>query len=328
MEGARVDLVAGKATLVPGFAKTEISEIAGFPDGGFVVKGGVAEMTSDDRLTAFDSQGKRLWSLPGNGDLNDPAALFSPKDVAVTTDGKVAVVDVIGKTVQLFDRAGKHGHTVDLKKAWGREPAYPSDISADRDGGVVVQDFQGNPPIVQMKADGTVRAEVKPRLKDGGTFRLSDAQVAPDGVLWVSDGHALYRLVESGTAHRVLGEPPDPRRFDEAAALTLDAKGQIYAVVARTGAVHVFRPDGRWLACACRKRATCRVNSTVRASPFLRTATSMSASISWEIIDLFTFPPTASVSGSKPPSCRTCPNVEIASQERRNDGCWDTRRCI
>ena len=95
MEGARVDLVAGKATLVPGFATTEISEIAGFSDGGFVVKGGVAEMTSDDSLTAFDSQGKRLWSLPGNGDLNDPAALFSPKDVAVTTDGKVAVVDVI-----------------------------------------------------------------------------------------------------------------------------------------------------------------------------------------------------------------------------------------
>ena len=120
----------------------------------------------------------------------------------------VAVVDVIRKTVQFFDRAGKHHHTVDLKKAWGREPTYPSDISADRDGGVVVQDFQGDPPIVRMKADGTVRAQVRPRLKDGRTFQLFDAQVAPDGVLWVSDGHALYRLIESGTAHRVLGEAP------------------------------------------------------------------------------------------------------------------------
>ena len=145
----------------------------------------------------------------------------------------MAVVDVIRKTVQFFDPAGKHDHTVYLKKAWGREPAYPSDISANRDAGVVIQDFQGNPPIVRMRADGTVRSEVKPRLKDGGTFRLSDAEVAPDGVLWVSDGHALYGLVESGTAHRVLGEALDPRRFDEAAALTLDGKGQIYAVVSR-----------------------------------------------------------------------------------------------
>lgn len=29
--------------------------------------------------------------------------------------------------------------------------------------------------------------------------------------------------------------------------MTLDGKGRIYAVVARTGAVHVFEPDGRWI---------------------------------------------------------------------------------
>ncbi len=212
MEGAMVDVATGKAAPIPGFTTTVLSVVAGFPDGGFVVKGGLVYFqggaTGDYGLRAFDSRGKRLWSLPGNGDANAAAALFSPDDLTVTSDGMVALIDASHKTVQFFDRAGKHHHTVDLKKAWGREPAYPSGISADCDGGVVIQDFQGDPPIVRMKADGTVRAQVRPRLKDGRTFQLSDAQVAPDGVLWVSDGHALFRLVESGTAHRVLGEAP------------------------------------------------------------------------------------------------------------------------
>ena len=249
MEGALVDVATGKVAPVAGFTTAALSKIAGFPDGGFVVKGGLAysRYTSDESLHAFDGRGKRLWSLPGNGDPKDPAALFSLEAVTVTTEGKIAVVDVIRKTLQFFDRSGKHHHTVDLKKAWGREPSYPSDLSADRDGGVVVGDFQGDPPIVRMNADGTVRAQMRPRLKDGRTFRLSDTQVAPDGALWVCDGHALFRLLESGVVDRVLGEAPEPRKLDQVATVTLDGKGQIYAAVGRTGAVHVFGPDGRWL---------------------------------------------------------------------------------
>jgi hypothetical protein len=240
-------VAAGKTWPIAGFTTTVLSKVAGFPDGGFVVKGGLAVATSDNSLSAFDDRGKRLWKLPGNGDSNDPAALFSPEDLTVTTDGMVAVVDVIRKTVQFIDRTSKHHHTVDLKKAWSREPRYPAGLSADRDGGVVVKDFQGYPPIVRMNADGTVRSQMTRRLKDGQTTHLRYAQVAPDGALWVSDGHSLYRLVESGTAHRVLGEAPDARRLDDAAGVTLDGKGRIYAVVARTGAVHIFGPDGRWL---------------------------------------------------------------------------------
>ncbi len=161
MEATVVDLATGKATPVAGFATTVQSRVAGFPDGGFAVKGGLTYFqggaTGDDGLRAFDGRGKRLWSLRGRGDWNDPAVLFSPSDLTVTTDGMIAVIDLSRKSVQFFARTGKHHHTVDLKKAWGREPIYPSELSADRDGGVVVKDFQGNPPIVRMSADGTVR---------------------------------------------------------------------------------------------------------------------------------------------------------------------------
>jgi sugar lactone lactonase YvrE len=251
MEGWWVDVATAKATPIAGFTSSALSRVAGFSDGSFVVKGGLhyfpGGATGDDSLYAFDARGQRLWTLAGHGNPKDPAALFSPEDVAFTTDGMVAVLDNIRKTVQFFDRGGKHRRTIDLKRSWGREPSYPSGIAADTGGGVVVQDFQGTPPIVRMNADGTVRAQVQPKYADGRTFRLNDARVSPDGALWVSDGHTLLRLAGSGVVDRVLGEPPDPRRLAKPTAMTLDARGRIYAVEGRTGAVHVFAPDGRRL---------------------------------------------------------------------------------
>ena len=252
MEGAIVEFASGKVTPIPGFSTTVLSKFAGFPDGGFVVAGGLTYgrgfATGDDTLKAFDGRGKLLWELQGNHDSKDQSTLFtSPQALASTTDGRVALLDGSRKLVQFFDRSGKHHHTIDLKKTWGREPNYLSNLSADCDGGVVIEDSRGVAPIVRMKVDGTVRAQMKPRFKDGQTVDVSDAQVAPDGALWVSDGHALYRLTEAGIVDRALGDAPDSRRLNKVAAVSLDEKGRIYAVEGRTGAVHVFEPDGRWI---------------------------------------------------------------------------------
>jgi hypothetical protein len=250
MEGWWIDLATAKATKIPGFSTTVLSKVAGFPDGRFVVKGGLhyfaGGATGDDNLYAFDAKGRRAWTL-ARGDGTNPNALFDVQSLAVTTDGSIAILDNSRKLVQFFDRAAKHLRTIDLKKAWGREPNYPSGLSADRDGGVLLHDFQGSPPLVRMGPDGAVRSGVKPKYPDGHEFGISAARIAPDGSLWVSDGQALLRLAATGVADRVLGDGPDPRRLDEATAITLDSQDRIYAVARRTGSVHVFEPDGRWL---------------------------------------------------------------------------------
>ncbi len=250
MDGWWADVSAGSMTPVAGFSTTVLSEVAGFPDGGFVVKGGLSygrnSATGDNNLYGFDARGRPLWTVEHI--LNqDPNALFSPKDVTVTTDGKIAALDTCPARVHLFDRDGKRLRTIDLAKSWGRVPNYPATIVADVDGGFVVEDFGGRPSFVRMKVDGTVRAGVDPRFPDGRTFRVGDLAVAPDGALWVSDGHALLRLSPEGVVDRVLGEPPDARWFREAEAVTIDGRGRIYAVASRSGDVHVFDPDGRWL---------------------------------------------------------------------------------
>jgi hypothetical protein len=76
---------------------------------------------------------------------------------------------------------------------------------------------------------------------------MHDLGVSPDGWLWVCDGHALLRLSALGVVDRTLGEPYNARGFREAGGVTIDGKGRIYAVAPRSGDVHVFDPDGRWL---------------------------------------------------------------------------------
>ncbi len=235
----------GKKTTTPidGVHREEVGYVAGFPDGGFVIGAWV----SDDGITAYDALGKGMWSH--RADYNSkPRDLLpsSPIALTITTKGEVAALENDSKILYRFDRMGRHLGTIDLKKAWGREPKYPTGIEADVDGGYIITDFNGSPPIVRMRADGTVRAQFQPKHPDG-RFTGDDVKAAPDGRLWTSDGYALLRLDDSGVVDRVIGDAPNPQRLGQIGAIAFDRTGKIYAVDERTGAVHVFDPQGRWL---------------------------------------------------------------------------------
>ena len=222
-----------------------IESVAGTGDGGFVALATRRQRNSmSDHLIGFDSIGKRRWKRDAESSL-EPAALFSPEAITVTTRNEIAVVDNIRDTVQLFTTEGAHLRTIDLKKAWQREPNYPSAITPDIDGGFIVYDFGANPPFVRMKPDGMTRGVLRPRHASG---RAIDAHTglcaAPDGSLWASDGHCFAQLNARGVATRIVGSPPDDSSLGEIAAIAGDQRGQLYAVEARTGAVHVFDSEG------------------------------------------------------------------------------------
>lgn len=103
---------------IKGFDCPSIESVAGTGDGGFV-----ALATRDQRYTmtheliGFDPAGKSRWKHESESSL-EPAALFSPEDVTVTTRKEIAVVDVIRHIVQLFDLGGVHLRTIDLCELW------------------------------------------------------------------------------------------------------------------------------------------------------------------------------------------------------------------
>lgn len=242
-----VDVETAEIVPLPGFDCPSVDRLAGFPDGSFVALATTrSRFTQETTVFGFDARGKRTWVLKQDYG-KDPGTLFSPKDVAVTSTGRVVVLDVIRHTIQVFDRAGKYLKVIDLHKAWGRKPNYPSGISADRDGGFLVEDFNGSPPFVRMKPDGSVRMGFRPKHADGRAFVAREMRATAAGRLWTCDGHALLRLKDSGVVDRVLGPSPTSDHIGKVAAVTIDRRGQIYAVDSRTGAVHVFDSGGKFL---------------------------------------------------------------------------------
>jgi sugar lactone lactonase YvrE len=217
--------------------------------------------TADGLVTTINTLVMRIDSF-GNEDRGFSAAangsdseLLSPDDVTVLASGEVAVVDVIRHSVALFRADGTFQRTIDLEKAWGREPSYTCGIAPDADGGFVVEDFNGRAPFVRMRIDGSVRAELLPRYGDGRpTGRLFRVQAGPDGTLWGSDGEALLQLGDDGLVTGSVGASASVDDLGEAAAVVLDAADRVYAVDRRTAAVHVFAPDGK-LDHVCRPRA-------------------------------------------------------------------------
>ena len=243
-----LDAANGEFEPVSGFDCPTIERVAGLRDGGFVALATKRlRYSREDSLIAFDGKGELRWEMK-QGQAQVESSLFSPDDVTVTTEGRIAVIDVIRKKVQLFNMNGKFLSVIALETAWKRKPNYPSTISADRDDGLLIKDFRGNPPIVRMDRAGSVVGEFFPKHPDG---RIIDAiggiRVDSSGTPWACDGQALMRLRADGVSDRILGTAPSTEKLGRIAAVTVNQQGRIYAMDDRTGAVHIYDDAGAWL---------------------------------------------------------------------------------
>jgi sugar lactone lactonase YvrE len=238
----------GRFDSISNFDSPPIEHLAGSRDGGFLaLTTTYLKYSMEDNLIAFDRTGKSRWQIKQDYSA-DEGALFSPEDVTVTTSGRVAVVDNIRHTVQFFESNGDFLSVLKLEELWGRRPNYPTDISADTNGGVLVKDFNGNPPAIRMASNGKVIGQFVPKHADG---RIIDAirgfKVAPSGRVWACDGECFVRLRNDGTSDAVIGNPPAAEALGRIAGLTVDQQGRLYAADERTGAVHVFDQSGKLL---------------------------------------------------------------------------------
>jgi len=257
-----LDSSDGKFVPVTRFDSPSISKIVGSRDGGFVALAVKHfQYSMEHVLIAFDNSGKVRWQISER-----EAALLSPEDLAVTSRGQIAVLDVIRHTVQFFGKDGKFlqvlkpqkllGGTsklpnslvepkvLDLEKLWGRKPEYPCEIEADNEGGMTIKDFKGKFPLVRMDSEGKVIAEITPRHQDGRIIDFAKVKISPSGRVWVTDGECLIRLGSTGISDLVLGGAPANQELGKITAVTVDQRGRFYAADQRTGAVHMFDASG------------------------------------------------------------------------------------
>ncbi len=208
--------------------------LAGAGPGGFGVLGNYR----DDRLAAFDPRGGLRWSVE--------RPVFSPQAVAGDESGRIAVLGGIKPQIVIYGAGGAPSGTIDLVRSMGRGLNYVTDLAPDAEGGWILHDFNGEPPIHRLNPDGTVRAGFHPRYPDGRTFRIhGGVRRAPDGRLWTSDSAALLRLDDEGKVDHIVGRAPTAESIGEVRCLTVDHTGLIYVVDGRNASVHVFDAGGR-----------------------------------------------------------------------------------
>lgn len=217
-----------------------MQDVVALPDAGFVALSG-PDYVYANNLTRIDTTGAVVWSAPG----------ADPRGVAVTTDGRIAMLEGRPKQIRLFSLDGAELQVISLPEVLGQEPTYVNGLSPDRDGGLILCDFQGSPPVYQLTGEGRLLGSLRVQYSSGGAFSPRGAvQSSPlDGRLWACSGDGILRLDDTGKADMTLGDAAfgasQPLRHIN--ALCVGDDGRIYAVNGASGAVHVFDKDGSLL---------------------------------------------------------------------------------
>ena len=238
-----IDIKTEKVNPIKGFTSGSIESLVPTGDGGFfVLTQHFLKYTIQEEIIRYNRFGKSVWSHrnPGYGQgLSFEAATWIEGTGA-------AVLTTVTNTIEFFSPDGTHLCSAKVSDMIKVKPNYPTGITADLNGGLILYDFDGSPPIYRINSKGTIIAKFRPRFPDGRTFNITgDVKVAPDGSLWTSDSHSLLKLNAEGVVEKVLGLQPDDNTLEEIRAMTVDSKGRIYAINERTAAVHVFDKNGK-----------------------------------------------------------------------------------
>ena len=242
------DFEKGDIQLIAQVGDSRADACAGFPDGRFVaLTTRHLQYTSSRGLSCFDAAGNLLWVRDdGAGYSHRYEELLSPEDLAVLGTNRIAVLDNIRHTLQLFDDGGDFRRILNLDDIWDRKPNYPTDIAPDEKGGWIVFDFNAPETLLRLNPDGAIRSASSPRLADGRPFRVYDGvKRSPQGDLWTCDGQSLIRLSTNSVANLVLGNASDAAVLSEPGLARVGPGDRIYVADSRSRSLHVFDASGK-----------------------------------------------------------------------------------
>ena len=156
-----------------------------------------------------------------------------------------------------FDTSGK------LLKSFGAGMfVFPHGIYADKDGNVWVTDGQGKDgkghQVFKFSPDGKVLLTLgKAGVPGNGpdTFNMpSDVVVAPNGDIFVADGHGgesnsrIVKFSKDGKFVKAWGKKgTGPGEFDIPHALAFDSKGRLFVGDRNNNRIEIFDQDGNFI---------------------------------------------------------------------------------
>jgi DNA-binding beta-propeller fold protein YncE len=213
-------------------------------------------------------------------DLPDPYApgvKFGELPAGRQWGGVIAVTpDRDGKSIWAFERCGI-GSCVnsDLPPVLEFDPSgklvksfgaglfvFPHGIAVDRDGNVYVADADGRngkgDVVVKFSPDGKVLMTLGHAGMPGDApdyfNRPSAVTVAPDGTIYVADGHGgesnarIVKFAPDGKFIAAWGKKGSgPGEFNEPHGIALDSAGRVFVADRANARIQVFDRDGKYL---------------------------------------------------------------------------------
>ena len=204
--------------------------------------------TEGRRVFVFDLPRRRAFSFG----LRFEGELKKPSGIAVDSRGQVYVVDSTARRVVIFDALGLYLRHIEGAQSWARPTAVAVSQGGER---VYVVDTGGvdsdSHRIWVHGADGKALGAIGTRGSGPGQFNLpTDADVAPDGTLFVLDGgnFRVQAFDAGGTFRSQFGSVGNAvGQFARPRGLAVDRDGLVYVSDASFCNVQVFSADGQML---------------------------------------------------------------------------------
>ncbi len=191
--------------------------------------------------------------------------------------GVIAVApDRDGKGIWAFERCGGNCLASDLPAVLHFDPsgkliasfgagmfAFPHGIAVDKDDNVYVADASGKngkgDVVVKFSPDGKVLMTLghpgMPGDAPGYFDRPSGVAVAPDGTIFVADGHGgdsnarIVKIAPDGKTLKTWGKKGSgPGEFNEPHGIALDSAGRVFVADRVNSRIQIFDQDGKFLA--------------------------------------------------------------------------------
>jgi DNA-binding beta-propeller fold protein YncE len=187
-----------------------------------------------------------------------------------------ATPGIDGKSIWAFERCGGNCLTSDLPPVLHFDPSgkllasfgsgmfvFPHGIALDKAGNVYVADADGRNGrghvVVKFSPDGKVLMTLghagMPGDADGYFYRPSAVAVAPDGTIFVADGHGapsnarIVKLSSDGKVLKTWGKMgTGPGEFNEPHGIALDSQGRVFVADRVNARIQIFDQDGKFLA--------------------------------------------------------------------------------
>jgi DNA-binding beta-propeller fold protein YncE len=176
--------------------------------------------------------------------------LSMPTDVAVSSDGRVYVVDSARNRVKIFDAAGNPLGSLGSEGDGEGQLSGPVGIDIARNGDVYVADKNNN-RLQVFKADGSFRRSL-PVEEAGVAAEPVDVAVSAKGkTLYVTtnDTHKVLAFSSRGKFVNAWGgQGEEPGQFNYPATIDVDDSDKIYVVDVLNARVRVFKKEGEWAA--------------------------------------------------------------------------------